>query len=69
MSDLDEGKSVTYSLKGEGTGVYIFLLEGELEVAGEKLNRRDAIGITDVKDITLSAQQDASVLIMEVPMF
>ncbi|WP_132779224.1 pirin family protein [Sphingobacterium alimentarium] len=69
LSDLDEGKSVTYSLKGEGTGVYIFLLEGELEVAGEKLNRRDAIGITDVKDITLSAQQDASVLIMEVPMF
>src|SRR5690606_27216546 len=58
LSDLDEGKSVTYSLKGEGTGVYIFLLEGELEVAGEKLNRRDAIGITDVKDITLSAQQD-----------
>ena len=69
LSDLDEGKSVTYSLKGEGTGVYIFLLEGELEVAGEKLDRRDAIGITDVKDITLSAQQDASVLIMEVPMF
>jgi len=69
LSDLDAGKSVTYSLKGEGTGVYIFLLEGELEVAGEKLNRRDAIGITNSKDITLSAKQDASVLIMEVAMF
>ena len=68
LSDLDEGKSVTYSLKGEGTGVYIFLLEGELEVAGEKLSKRDAIGITDVKDIILSANQDAAILIMEVPM-
>lgn len=68
LTDLDAGNEVVYTLKGEGTGVYIFLLEGKLEVAGEKLSRRDAIGVTDAQEIVLKASQNASVLIMEVPM-
>ena len=68
LTDLDAEKEVTYTLKGEGTGVYIFLLEGELQVADETLNRRDAIGVTDTNSIILKAKQNASVLIMEVPM-
>lgn len=68
LADLDAGNAVEYALKGEGTGVYIFLLEGQLEVANETLERRDAIGITDLSSITLTAKENASVLIMEVPM-
>ncbi|MCA5006612.1 pirin family protein [Sphingobacterium bovistauri] len=68
LVDLDVDKEVEYTLKGEGTGVYIFLLEGQLEVADETLSRRDAIGITDISSVNLKASQNASVLIMEVPM-
>lgn len=68
LTDLDAGNAVDYTFKGEGTGVYVFLLEGEIEVAGETLSRRDAIGVTDTNEITLLAKQNASILIMEVPM-
>jgi redox-sensitive bicupin YhaK (pirin superfamily) len=68
LTDLDAGNTVNYRMKGEGTGVYIFLLEGQLDVSGENLNRRDAIGITDVSTISLTAKENASVLLMEVPM-
>lgn len=68
LTDLDAGNAVDYTFKGEGTGAYVFLLEGELEVAGETLSRRDAIGVTDTNEITLLAKQNASILIIEVPM-
>lgn len=68
LTDLDAGKEVEYSMKGEGTGLYVFLLQGDLEIAGEKLSRRDAIGITDIEKVTLKATNNASVLLMEVPM-
>lgn len=68
LTDLDTGHTVDYTFKGGGTGAYIFVVEGQLEVAGEILDRRDAIGITDTEVITLKAKENASVLIMEVPM-
>ena len=68
LTDLDKGKEVEYVFKGVNTGVYIFLLEGEIEILGETLERRDAIGVTDINNVVIHATQHASVLLMEVPM-
>jgi quercetin 2,3-dioxygenase len=65
---LDAGASLNYTVKKEGNGVYVFIIEGEAEVAGEKLNRRDAIGITDFASFDLKASADARILVMDVPM-
>ena len=68
MGDLTEGTNLAYSLKGNHHGVYVFLLEGEAEVAGHVLERRDAITIENEKEISLQATSDAKVLLMEVPL-
>lgn len=68
LADLQQGKSVEYSLKNNKNGVYIFLLEGQIEVLDEVLERRDAIAINDNKEVSITASQDASLLLIEVAM-
>lgn len=68
MGNLATGTEVTYDVKKAGNGVYAFLLEGNATVAGETLNRRDAVGITDTTSFTVKADSDAKILLMEVPM-
>lgn len=67
LTDLDAGKSVKYDVKIGGNGVYVFVIKGEIEVNGNKLNRRDGAGLTDVESLDIKASSDAEVLLMEVP--
>lgn len=68
MGNFEEGKAASYSLKKEGNGLYVFVLEGEVEINGQQMDRRDGLGIWDAKSIGLTSIADASVLLMEVPM-
>ncbi len=69
LSSLSSGKSVKHSSKSEVNGVYLFVLEGELEVNGEKLSRRDAIGIQQgYQHIEIFAKAEAEFLLMDIPM-
>ena len=43
-------------------------IEGEIEVNGEKLKRRDAIGIWATNEIEIKANIDSKFLVMEIPM-
>lgn len=55
-------------MHSENNGVYIFVIEGEVETADEKLTRRDAIGIWDTENVQLNVKENSDVLIAEVPM-
>ena len=68
LNHLDSQSSTTYTLKNAANGVYLFVIEGEVTVEGEPLRRRDAIGITEADKFTLSAQTNAKLLAIEVPM-
>ncbi|WP_242927499.1 pirin family protein [Pontibacter vulgaris] len=68
LANLDAGKELTYTLHKQGQGVYVFVLEGAVEVNGENLSRRDGMGITDAESLNIKAIADAQVLLMEVPM-
>jgi redox-sensitive bicupin YhaK (pirin superfamily) len=68
LAKFDKDKSTTYMLKKGGNGMYFFILEGEVEVAGHKLSRRDGIGIWDTAEIDFNSLSDSRVLLMEVPM-
>jgi len=68
VGSVDAGTSVEWKLRNEGSGVYIFVIEGTIEVAGEKLERRDGIGISEISDLKITASTESSVLLMEVPM-
>ena len=68
LNHLDAQGSTTYKLKNAANGVFLFVIEGEVIVEGEKLGKRDAIGISEVAQFTLSAQTNAKLLAIEVPM-
>ncbi len=68
MTKLDAGKSLDYQVKAKGNGLYYFVLEGEVEVDGQQLGRRDGFGIWETELSKIKASSNAEVLLMEVPM-
>ena len=66
--DLDREKTLDYSLKSENHGVYILVISGDITVGEHKLETRDAIGISEVKDFSIAAHQETELLLIEVPM-
>jgi redox-sensitive bicupin YhaK (pirin superfamily) len=65
--DLDF--KTNYNVKKAGNGMYAFVLYGAFELAGQQLNERDALGITDFDQFELKAlTKDAEILLMELPM-
>ena len=67
IGNFDESKVVSYQIK-KGNGLYIFLLEGQIEVAKETLSKRDSLGIWDTNEITIKTIEKSEILLIEVPM-
>ena len=68
MGNLDKGVTVKYELKKEGNGVYVFILKGDATINGQQLNTRDGLGLQDINELDIVADNDAEILLMEVPM-
>lgn len=68
LGNFDKGITSSYSVKRSGNGLYFFVLDGAIEVAGQPLSMRDGFGIWDVEKIEVQALADCQVLLMEVPM-
>ena len=68
IGSLTEGFATDYAVKKNGNGVYIFVLEGQVTIGGQKLNKRDGLGITEAEKFSIVADSDAEVLLMDVPM-
>jgi len=68
LLDLDKETSFTYTMQESGQGVYLFVVSGALNVAGEQLRPRDAIGLWEAPSIHFQATSDASLVLLEVPM-
>lgn len=68
LGNMDAGNEQHYTVKIKGNGVYLFVLEGEIEVEGETLNRRDAIGLSECDLVEIKALKNAEILVMEIPM-
>ena len=68
LGEFDVEKSLDYTLKKPGNGVYVFVIEGSFNVEGENLKKRDAIGIWETETINFTVQSESKVLLVEVPM-
>lgn len=68
LANLRAGFKGDYKVNHEGSGVYIFVLEGSASVEGTELNKRDGLGVWEVNDISIEANTDSELLVMEVPM-
>lgn len=62
-------ETLNYELKHPENGVYLMLINGEIEVAGHHLGRRDAVGLWNFFDpFEIKLLQDSRLLAIEVPM-
>jgi redox-sensitive bicupin YhaK (pirin superfamily) len=57
----------SYQLHRPESGVYVFVIEGDAVIAGNKLNKRDGIGISEVSEIEIKTFVGTKLLVMEVP--
>lgn len=67
LGKLDKDFTIEYALKNKKNGIYAFVIEGDVTINGEKLNRRDGLGITEAAKLEIKADSDAELLLMEVP--
>lgn len=68
LGDFNKGTTREYTLKKEGNGIYLFVIEGSVSINGQSLGKRDAYGVWDTDKISIKAESDAEFLLMEVPM-
>ena len=68
MGDFDKGQQAEYRLHDPSNGVYLFVLHGSCSVEGQKLNSRDGLGIWETSGVSVSADDNCRILLMEVPM-
>ncbi len=68
LGHSDHDQTFIYTIKKEGNGIYLFVIEGNAKVANEELQRRDGIGLTDTSSVEIEAAADSQFLIIEVPM-
>jgi len=68
LGDLKKGKTVDYTIRKKGNGVYVFVIEGDVTINGQALSKRDGYGIWEADQFSIVANNDAEVLLMEVPM-
>lgn len=67
MGRLDAGKSIEHQFLPTNMCLFLFCLNGSLEVAGTSIHERDAIGIWDTDTINIQGSTDAEFVLIETP--
>jgi redox-sensitive bicupin YhaK (pirin superfamily) len=67
IGNFDQAKQSSYSIE-VGKGVYVFLIDGQIEVNGEQLDKKDAICIWHTDTITIKTLATSEILLIDVPM-
>ncbi len=48
--------------------MYLFVLNGDINVGDINLNRRDALAIEDTSDLKINTKSNSQLLLIEIPM-
>ena len=67
MGDFNQSTEIEYKINKAGNGVYVFLIEGSAEIAGEAIKKRDALGIWETDNFILKIASNSRILLIEVP--
>ncbi|MFM7769151.1 MAG: pirin family protein, partial [Bacteroidota bacterium] len=69
IGHFENGISTNYNIKRPDNGVYAFVLNGSFKLNGEKLYKRDGMGIWDTDSFELTSAEDGSeIILMDIPM-
>jgi redox-sensitive bicupin YhaK (pirin superfamily) len=65
VSRLSDGSSVEHTL-GDGRGAYLYVIEGDVDVNGERMEAGDAAQITDERSVEISANTASELILVDV---
>ncbi|MGZ8565728.1 MAG: pirin family protein, partial [Actinomycetota bacterium] len=65
VSRLRAGKDLTYEL-GRGRGAYLYAIDGDISVLGERMVTGSAAQITDEREIVVKAAADSELILTDV---
>ncbi|MBU2018027.1 MAG: pirin family protein [Bacteroidetes bacterium] len=68
LAELEPEKALSYKMHSPENGIYTMVIDGEISIADEKLNKRDSIGVWNKNTIDFKAIKTSKVLVIEVPM-
>lgn len=68
MAEINAGSSLRYTMNDGADGLYLFVMNGDVFVAGSTLHEGDAVGLTHLDYADVEAESDAKILAVEVPM-
>jgi redox-sensitive bicupin YhaK (pirin superfamily) len=55
-------------VKSTNNGVYVLVVEGQITINGQVLNKRDALGVWNTETFAISFTENSKVLLLDVPM-
>ena len=67
LGDYEAGLPGVYTVQRIGNQAYFFVLDGTITIAGERLSRRDGLGVEDLESIDFDIHEDCQLLVMDVP--
>ncbi|MFC4233268.1 pirin family protein [Parasediminibacterium paludis] len=68
LGNFEVAQNTSYTLHNPQSGVYVFVIKGNITVNGVALEERDGLGITESDVLNITADTDTEFLLMEVPM-
>ncbi len=68
LTKLEAGKAISYSNGFKNNGVFLVVINGSVIVNEQTLENRDAIGISETENFTITATALAELLAIEIPM-
>lgn len=68
LGTFDPNAEARYELKDSKHGVYVFVIEGEVQSGDTVLGKRDALGISEIDHFTLLSRAKSTLLLIEVPL-
>lgn len=68
QADLVPQVPLEYTCAYAGSGIYVMVIEGQVDIEDVALGPRDALGIVEAGKVTLSTKTHAQVLLIEVPL-
>lgn len=68
LGTFNKSQEIPYKLNSPKNGVFVFCLDGEIELADKKIKSGDAVGISKTESINLLCSQDSKILLIELPL-
>jgi len=68
LGRFDTDTETILPVRSADHGLFVMVIEGKAEIAGETLEKRDAIGVSDIKELKIQAKAGSFILVMEIPM-